>query len=580
MKEVHVRLGAILLFVCCASTSITTENASGANLSQVLKDFTLSNNYGKPVALTDFEEKKVVVLAFLGTECPLAKLYGPRLSQLQESFADDSVAIIGISSNKQDSLTELTAYAHRYGINFPILKDVGNRLADEIGATRTPEVYVLDAKRDIRYQGRIDDQYGVGYSRERPEQSDLKLAIQSLLDGKSIATPKTKAIGCVIGRVKQATPTGDVTYTKHIAKILNSRCVECHRRGEIGPFTLTSYQDVLGWEETILEVIADKRMPPWNANPRFGHFKNDPTLSTTEVNLLKTWVENGMPEGNPVDLPDPPEFVEGWRIGEPDQIIAMSEESFEVPAEGIVDYQRFVVDPGWTDEKFISAAEARPDNRSVVHHILVYIIPPGKGKRDIGAVLAGYAPGSLPVDYGEAIALRVPAHSKLLFEMHYTPNGTKQRDLSFAGVKFAKKEQVKKLLRGEAVLDKEFAIPAGDANYNVTARPYNVRRNELLLSMTPHMHLRGKSFRYEAHYPDQTTEVLLDVPNYDFNWQLKYILKQPKLLPKGTKIVCSAVFDNSRRNLVNPDPAEVVRWGDQSDEEMMIGFFDTLPANR
>jgi peroxiredoxin len=573
VKNICLTLLSSLALVLCGQPLLR-----GTDFQQVVSDFELTNNYGKRVALKEYADKPILVLAFIGTECPLAKLYGPRLSEIQTAFAEQGVAIVGISSNKQDSLTELTAYVQRYRINFPILKDVGNRLADAVGATRTPEIFVLDADRTLRYHGRIDDQYGVGYSRDKVVRADLSEAIQELLAGKSVTVAETNAIGCYIGRVKDIEPSGEITFTKDIAPILNARCVECHRQGEIGPFTLTSYQDLLGWEDTILEVIQDNRMPPWNANPQFGHFSNDARLSDSEKSTLRQWVADGMPEGDPADLPASPEFSEGWKIPKPDQEFFMADQPFVVPAEGTVDYQRFVVDPGWGEDKYIYAAEARPGNRSVVHHILVYVIPPGRNRIDLRSVLVGYAPGNLPVHFQQGRAMLVPAGSRLLFEMHYTPNGYEQSDRSYAGVCFANKEQVTTLVQGQIAINNKFEIPAGAADYRATAE-YRVRSDEQLLSMTPHMHLRGKSFRYEALYPDGKSEVLLDVPRYDFNWQLKYILAEPKLLPQGTRVRCTAVYDNSEANLSNPDPSKTVRWGDQSSEEMLIGFLDTIPMD-
>lgn len=551
--------------------------AQAADLREVMDSMTLSNNFGKDVELRKYADKPILVLAFLGTECPLAKLYGPRLSGIQEEYANQDVAILGIYSNKQDSLADLTAYVNREEITIPVLKDNGNRLADVMGATRTPEVYVLDSNREVRYHGRIDDQYGVGYARPKTSDTDLTRALDELLAGKDVSVPETEAVGCVIGRVKPVPPSGDVTFNKHIAPILNARCVECHRTGEIGPFTLGSYEDVMGWEETILEVIDDRRMPPWSADSERGHFANDPRLSPEEIDLLKTWVKNGVPEGDPADLPEPPKFVEGWRIPKPDQeAIFEMPEKFQIPAQGVVDYHHVVVDPKWTEDKYIYAAEARPGNRSVVHHILVYVIRPGeKERRD---VLAGYAPGSLPIKLNDGLAMKVPAGSKLLFELHYTPNGSPQEDLSYVGVCFLDKSKVTNLVRGGAIINQDILIPAGAKNHQEGARAYTFREDAKLMDMTPHMHLRGKSFRFEATFPDGRKTVLLDVPKYDFNWQLKYELNPALLMPKGTKIECTAVYDNSKGNPFNPDASKPVRWGEQSNEEMMIGFFTTIPV--
>jgi hypothetical protein len=299
-------------------------------------------------------------------------------------------------------------------------------------------------------------------------------------------------------------------------------------------------------------------------------------LSEKEIQTLRTWVANGMPEGDPADLPEPPVFEEGWKIPEPDAVFTMSDKPFNVPAGGVVDYQRFVVDPGWTEDKYIYAAEARPQNREVVHHILVYIIPKGARRLNLKEVLVGYAPGSLPIHYKDGLAIKVPAGSKFVFEMHYTPNGTAQTDLSYAGVCFADKADVERVVRGEIAIEPELRIPP-NASEHVEKAGHLLRSDSLLISMTPHMHLRGKAFRYEASYPDGSSEILLDVPRYDFNWQLKYILKQPKFMPKGTKIICTATYDNSEDNLVNPNPNAWVGWGDQSWDEMMIGFMDFVP---
>jgi peroxiredoxin len=573
-------IATVVAVSCLSMTSQLAQADSDSLIGKQVADFSLQSHLGREWTLHEFDDKKLVVVTFLGTECPLAKLYGRRLAELSEKYGQAGVAFIGINANTQDSMTELKAFANRHNISFPLLKDTGNQVADAIGAQRTPEVIVLDHQRSIRYHGRIDDQYAVGVSRDKVNRQHLAEAIDELLAGKNVSVPKTDVVGCHIGRVKQREAKGDITYSNQIARIFSKRCVECHRTGEIAPFTLTSYEDVIGWEDTIVEVIEDKRMPPWFANPEHGQFHNDARLSAEEKETILKWVENGMPQGDPNDLPPPRAFTEGWRITKPDQVLHMSDVPFNVPAQGVVDYQRFVVDPGWDEDKYICAAEARPDNNAVVHHILVFVIEPGSDRRqNLGQVLVGYAPGSTPVELGDGVAMRVPAGSKLMFEMHYTPNGYEQSDRSYAGVCFTDKDKVKKLIRGRIAIENRFEIPPRDKNYVVKAE-YEFHRDEMLLSMTPHMHLRGKSFQYQAIYPNGDREIVLDVPKYDFNWQLKYLLAEPKLMPKGTKMLCTATYDNSESNLANPNPNQPVRWGDQSDEEMMIGFFDTIPADK
>jgi peroxiredoxin/mono/diheme cytochrome c family protein len=559
------------------ASQAATEAAQPKQLGQHVADFTLRDFRGQEHNLSDWKDSKLVVLAFLGTQCPLAKAYAPRLEQLSQEYGPRGVTFVGINSNRQDLPTEIEAYARVHGITFPLLKDPSNIVADALSAVRTPEVFVLDAQRVVRYWGRIDDQYLVGAQRNEVQRRDLAIALDELLAGQPVSVASAPAPGCHIGRVSRVEPHGDVTWSNQIARLFQNRCVECHRPGEIGPFPLTSYEEAVGWGPTILEVVNDGRMPPWLANPQYGHFANDASLTDEEKQLLATWVKNGTPEGDPAELPPPREFAEGWRIGEPDQIIYMSDEPYDVPAEGVVKYQYFTVDPGWTEDKWIEVAEARPDNRAIVHHILAFVVPPGASREFRGQSSAiGYAPGLPPTKFPPGVAIKAPKGCQLVFQMHYTPNGSPQKDRSCVGFRFADPATVKREAGGGMAANLSIEIPPGADDYEVKSK-YRFRRDTLLVNMTPHMHLRGKAFRFEAEYPDGTTEVLLDVPRYDFNWQLRYELAEPKLMPKGTWIRCTALFDNSEHNLANPNPNEAVRWGDQTWEEMMIGWFGTIP---
>lgn len=567
------------------SIALTCFCMQSAAADQSIKNFTLGSHRGVEWSLDDVADQQLVVVAFLGTECPLAKLYGPRLEELQRQYGDKGVAFVGINANTQDSLAEITAYVTKHKISFPMLKDPGNRIADQFKAERTPEVFLLDNERAVRYRGRIDDQYLIGLSRDNIRRKDLAIAIGELLAGTSVSVAHTAPIGCHIGRVSKVKPHGGVTYSNQIARIFNNRCVECHRKGELAPFALGSYKDVIGWEDTILEVIRTKgrnSMPPWYASSEHepGVFSNDARLTEDEKVLIEIWVDNGMPEGDKSQLPTPPQFVEGWKIGEPDQIIEMRDPPvpFNVAAEGIIKYQHFEVDPGWDEDKYVIATEARPDNSAVVHHIIAYIIPPGEEdeeKKKSRKMLVGFAPGATPRVMNDGTALFVPAGSRLLFEMHYTPNGTAQTDLSYIGVKFTAKGNVKRLFTGGAAAARELEIKSNQITKGVVAQ-HTVNQAQMLLDMTPHMHLRGKSFQYELKQPKgKDWEMLLDVPNYDFNWQLTYKLKTPRLLKEGAVIRCTATFDNTDDNDANPDSNVTVGWGPQSWDEMMIGFFST-----
>lgn len=555
--------------------------AAVSSIGKEIPAFALPDFHGQQRSLEDYADSKLLVVVFLGNECPLAKLYAPRLVELNKEFGSQGVTFIGINSNSQDSIGELAAFARQHAIDFPLLKDPGNAIADKFGAVRTPEAFVLDADRVVRYRGRIDDQYGfqtgAGYAKPQLTRRDLGEAISELLAGKPVSQPALEASGCFIGRVPTKIPSGDVTYSNQIAHILQNRCVECHRPGEVAPFTLMAYDEVVGWAETIREVVNEGRMPPWSASPKYGHFANDARLSDDEKQAIDLWINNGCPEGDAKDLPEPRQYVDGWRIDRPDEVIYMADEAYDVPAEGVVEYQYFTVDPGWKEDRWISASEARPGNRSVVHHIIVFVQPPGSdGSRfSTRTSIGGYAPGTLPLIAGEGRAALVPAGSKLVFQMHYTPNGSPQSDRSQIGVKFADAKTIKQRLRGGMMINFNFEIPPGADNHEVTAKT-KFRKDTLMLELTPHMHLRGKAFRFELEYPDGTREILLDVPKYDFNWQLSYEFTEPKLIPKGSVLHGTAHYDNSADNMANPDPSKSVRWGDQTWEEMMVGFYSAV----
>ncbi len=575
-----VRFAALALaslFVASVASAVETRNLIGHQVDR----FELHDFRGKVHNLGDYDDKQLVVAVFMGVECPLAKLYAPRLEELSQEFGPQGVQFLMIDSNQQDSITDLGAFARINKLTFPVLKDPDNAVADQFRAERTPEVFVLDAQRTVRYNGRIDDQYGLGsnsgYARPEVKRRDVAVALEELLAGKEVSLAVTPATGCIIGRIPKVDPHGDVTYSNQIVRFLQDRCVECHRDGEIGPFSLTDYDEVVGWAEMMREVMDEGRMPPWFADPQYGHFKNDVRLSDEEKLLFNTWVDNGCPRGDSDQLPPPREFATGWQIGEPDMIVHIADEPYTVPAEGVVEYQYFTVDPGFKEDTWVKATQARPDNRAVVHHIIAFMHPPNSSGRGDGirSGLGGYAPGSGARVFPKGVGTFVPAGSLITFQMHYTPNGTVQKDNSSLGLIFADPSEITHRADGGLTGTLAFRIPPGDPNYEVTSRK-KFRRDTMLISLAPHMHLRGKSFRYEAEYPDGTREILLDVPNYDFNWQLSYNFAEPKLIPKGTYLHCTAHFDNSEDNLANPDPTEEVTFGDQTWEEMMFGFFTSI----
>ncbi len=355
-----------------------------------------------------------------------------------------------------------------------------------------------------------------------------------------------------------------VTFTKDVAPIFFKNCAGCHRPGEIAPMSLLSYKESRPWARSIKEKVVTREMPPWHADPSHGQFANDRRLSQAEIDTIIAWVDQGAKEGDPKHMPAAPAFPEGWNIGKPDAVISMPEE-YSVPAEGVVEYKYFTAPTNFTEDRWIQAAEIRPGVRGVVHHIIVFTVKGSERK-----LLVGYAPGEQPVIYTRGLGRKIPAGANLIFQVHYTPNGTAAKDRSYVGLVFAK-EKPEFDVQTRPIMNTRFVIPPGDGNYKVESS-YTFKEDSHIRSFMPHMHLRGKDFLFRATFPDGTSKVLLSVPKYSFAWQSYYVLKEAVRAPKGTRVDCIAHFDNSDKNKYNPDPKKEVRWGDQTWEEMMIGW--------
>ncbi|MBI3683118.1 MAG: cytochrome c [Acidobacteria bacterium] len=398
-------------------------------------------------------------------------------------------------------------------------------------------------------------------------------------------------------------PAAPVTFYKDVLPVLQKNCQECHRPGEAAPMTFMTYQQVRPWAKAIRATVLGKKMPPWFADPSHGRFSNARVLSQAEIDTLVAWADAGAPEGKAKDAPPPAEWVQGWNIGKPDLVVEIPE-PFPVIAEGTIEYTYFAMPMNLKEDTWVQAAEVRPGARPVVHHVIAFLRgPESKWMRDVeygkpyvpkrgerganrranneGAseaggpgseLLVGYAPGLQPQIWRPGQAKLVKAGTDVIFQMHYTANGKASTDQTSIGLVFAKAPPTERVMTLPASNNK-FIIPAGADNHRVDSQ-ITLQADSRLVGLMPHMHLRGKSFEYRAVYPTGETEVLLAVPKYDFNWQLFYYLSEPKVFPKGTRIECTAHFDNSANNKYNPDPSKEVRWGDQSWEEMMIGWFD------
>jgi mono/diheme cytochrome c family protein len=426
--------------------------------------------------------------------------------------------------------------------------------------------------------------------------------------------------------IDEKTANNNVTFTKDVAPIFFRNCAECHRPGEGAPFSALSFKEVRPWAKSIREKVLNRQMPPWHADSHYGDFKNNRALSQKEIDTIIAWVDGGAREGDAKDLPPAPKFANGWNIGQPDMVIEIPEEyTYKAGAD---EYQYFDVDPKFTEDRYVSNVEARPGNRKIVHHILAFIIPPGSpnmakmttdqrykamemalknspfyrdgyllrvkadqpviddacnspsGARggENQSILTGYAPGRNADIFEPGVARKIPAGSIIRFQIHYSNQtlggDAVEKDRSMVGLVFAK-EPPQKVVITNSVGNIFFKIPAGAENHRVTACR-TLRRDTTIYGLMPHMHLRGKSMEYKVFYPDGKSETLINVPNYDFAWQTNYILKEPKRLPKGSKLMVTGYFDNSAKNRFNPDPTKEVRYGEPTYDEMMLGFMDSV----
>jgi hypothetical protein len=424
----------------------------------------------------------------------------------------------------------------------------------------------------------------------------------------AVAAMVASATWLIAGAEKSNSPTSaprsaptHPTFYKNVLPILQDHCQVCHRAGEIAPMAFVTYEQTKPWASAIKQAVQSKQMPPWFADPRYGEFSNDPSLTQQQIALISAWVDAGAPAGSAKDAPPPKHWASGWNIPQPDKVVQMPQ-AVKLPATGDVEYTYEIVPTGFTEDKWVQMSEIRPSSREHVHHAVVYIRPPNSTwlrKAPVGVpftpssfsdaeeraeahattsdMLLVYAPGSEPDRWPDGMAKFVPAGSDLVFQMHYTTNGHAATDRTSIGMVFAKQPPKQRVLTLQ-LTNHSFVIPPRTDDYRVDVSG-TLPNDATLLSFFPHMHLRGKRFEYNILHNDATVETLLRV-NYDFHWQLSYRLAQPRFLKAGTRLQAVAWYDNSEDNMHNPDPNQAVTWGGQTYEEMMVGFFDVaVPAD-
>jgi mono/diheme cytochrome c family protein len=522
-----------------------------------------------PRTLDDFGKPKVTVMVFTTIGCPLVERYLPRLKELSDN--DKDVQFVALNVGADDSIKDIAYQAMQFGIEFPVGKDFEGQCAKALGVNRTAEVVVLDVDRQIRYRGRIDNQYRLGGVKPSTDRSDLKEAIEDVLAGRKVRVKETAVDGCAISFSETKSPESKMTYAKNIAPLLNKHCVQCHHPGTEAPFSLTTYEKAAAKAATIAEVVEEQRMPPWFAHPSFGKFSNSRMLTADERRTIVEWARGGKASGDLTQAPKPPEFPDSkWSIGQPDLIITASQPE-KLPATGYIPYRYVILPYVFPHDTWVQGVEIMPSNRKVVHHANLAFASLPKGFDEDHNFITGKVPGGIPVDLDSGLAIMIPKGSALVYQIHYVTTGKEETDQISVGLRFAK-EPIRKRVHYKIIGEYKFKIPPGMPAWPVSATK-ELECDATGIALFSHMHLRGKDSTFYAHYPDGKTETLLVLPNYSFDWQLSYIWDRGvRHFPKGTKIECSSHFDNSKFNPYNPNPSVTVTNGPQTHDEMMQGF--------
>ena len=550
-------------------------------------DVAFADLAGTPQSLAKVADGRITVVAMTSTSCPLSRKYLPTLEELVNT-SGGGIAWVLVNPVATDAPAEMRAAAARFGDRVIYVHDAEGTLAAAVGAVTTTDVVVLAADRTVAYHGAIDDQYGFGYSLEAPRKRFLADALAAIRAGEEPPVSATEAPGCVLDTPAATAPATDLTYHGRISRIVERHCVECHRDGGAGPFPLDSYADLVAHAAMVRDVIDRGTMPPWfaapaPADPETGRvhtpWANDRSLAEVEKRDLAAWLAGGRPEGDPADAPAPRSYPDSWQIGTPDAVFEFAE-PVAVKATGVMPYQTVIVDTHLPEDRWVRAIEVQPGDGDVVHHALIHLAgaeeqasdPRDTAAEERGGFWGEYVPGQNTLEYPAGFAKKLPKGARLRFQMHYTPNGTATTDRTRVGVIYAT-EPPRHEVRVAGIVNPRIAIPPGAADHREEAS-LKLPFDATILGFLPHLHVRGKACRYEVIRGDGARTTLLDIPRYDFNWQLLYRFSEPLPLRAGDRLVFTAWYDNSAGNPANPDPSKTVRWGPQTFDEMHLGYVE------
>lgn len=557
---------------------ILSSTASSADLPRI-GDFALLDQEGSHHKLSWYGDHKAIVLFIQGNGCPIVRNSVPELRAIRDDYARQGVKFFMLNPQSQDNRSSVAAEAEELGYDFPILMDETQLIAETLGVDRTSETFIINPKTmEVAYRGPIDDRLHYETQKARAENHYLRDALDSFLAGQPVAADHPEAPGCLITfPAKDRHAKSPPVYSADVAPILIENCVDCHHQGGIGPWAMTDHAMVRGWSRMMKEVLLTHRMPPGQVDPHVGRPLKDATgLSIEDMQTLVHWIDAGAPGD---DAPDPLTALEfsdtTFSLGKPDIVLKVPAQA--IPATGVLDYRYVPVPMNLQEDIWIKAVEYVPGDRQVLHHIITYLSSPADRSSasdtddgSLGDSIGGFAPGRQPDIWRDNSGALVRAGSSLLLQMHYTTSGKATIDETLIGI-YLHDEPPKYVMSGGSAGQRRFLIPPHAKEHRLEG-VQEFERDAYLYSLMPHMHYRGKYMNYTAEYPDGSSEILLSVPKYDFNWQFNYQLAEPVFLPAGTRLVARGAMDNSDRNPYNPNPDIPVRFGLQTMHEMFFGF--------
>jgi peroxiredoxin len=548
--------------------------ATALQSGDLVENFRLLDHRGASHELYRYGDARAIVILAQGNGCPIVRNVMPAFQALRDQYGKQGIEFLMLNSTLQDNRTSTAQEAAEFGFDMPILMDAEQLIGEALDLKRTGEVFVIDPSSwSVVYHGAIDDRVTYEHQRPQAQKTWLADALDDLLARRPVAVATSPAKGCLINFPSKtgSQQNTTVTYTQHVAPLLRDHCVSCHHDGGIGSWSMTGYEMVRGFAPMIREVLRTRRMPPWHADPAHGEFANDRSLRAEQIRTLVHWVEAGAPRGEGADpLAESGHVWPEWSLGTPDVIIEIPEQA--IPATGTIDYQYPSIRNPIGRDVWVRAAEIIPGDRKSLHHVITnFGVPTADGQFDRArsGSLGGYVPGGKADVFPENTGVFLPKDAIFRPQMHYTTWGKAGVDRSRLGLYFHE-NQPAHALKTTVFINSNIRIPPRTREHWEQAER-TLDRDIWLYSLLPHAHYRGKASEFRAYYPDGSEEVLLSVPNYDFNWQTTYELKEPRRLPAGTRIVHRTAWDNSVTNPANPDPDREVPWGEQSWDEMLFG---------